>query len=158
MSVWGVTNTPPADIPPDPATVAPPIDPTVTTTVYAATEFLYTGVDPIQTGVAEGTIEPVRVAVLRGKVTTRDGNPLPGVTITVHNHPEFGQTLTRLDGIFDLAVNGGGLMTVHYAREGYLTVQRQINVPWQDYAWLPAVTLITLDPKVSQVDLAAPGM
>lgn len=39
-------------LPPDPETVAPPIDPTVATTTYAATEFLYTGSNPIQTGVA----------------------------------------------------------------------------------------------------------
>ena len=41
-------------IPPDPGTVAPPVDPTVPTTVISSTLFLYTGPDPIQTGVAPG--------------------------------------------------------------------------------------------------------
>ena len=45
----------------------------------------------------------------------------------VLNHPEFGQTLSRADGIFDLAVNGGGLLTVDYQKAGYLKVQRQVS-------------------------------
>ena len=102
----------PEAIPPDPSTVAPAIDPTVATTVASATEFLYTGTNPIQTGVAPETIEARRAAVLRGKVLDRDGNPLPAVTITILNHPEFGQTLSRLDGMFDMAVNGGGYLSV----------------------------------------------
>lgn len=108
------------NLPPDPATVAPPLDNTVATTLQAATEFLYTGANPIQTGVAVGTIDLVRVSVLRGKVLTRAGQPLPGVQITILNHPEFGQTLSRADGMFDMAVNGGGYLTVNYAKDGYL--------------------------------------
>ena len=64
--------------------VAPPVDPTVATTLYAATEFL-----------------PIRAAVLRGQVKDRDGQPIPGVTITVLGHPEFGTTTTRTDGMLD---------------------------------------------------------
>ncbi|HEX9803754.1 MAG TPA: Ig-like domain-containing protein, partial [Gammaproteobacteria bacterium] len=75
-------------VPPDPAHIAPPIDPTVPTTVYASTAFLYSGSNPIQRGVEPGTIEERRAAVLRGKVTTRGGTPLPGVTITVKGHQE----------------------------------------------------------------------
>lgn len=138
-------------LPPDPATVAPPLDPTAVTTLGPATEFLYTGANPIQTGVAAGTIEHRRVAVLRGAVKDRDGQPVPGVRITIDSHDEFGQTLTRADGMFDLAVNGGGLLTVRYEKPGYLTVDRQVKTPWQDYVWAPEVVLITLDPQVTSV-------
>ena len=72
--------------------------------------------NPIQTGVAANTIKPERVAVLRGKVLDRSGQPLSGVTVTVLNHPELGQTKSRTDGLFDLAVNGGGLLTIKHAR------------------------------------------
>jgi RHS repeat-associated protein len=139
--------------PPDPATVAPPLDRTVATDLATATEFLYTGSDPIQTGVVSGTIEARRVAVLRGRVLTQAGEPLSGVEITVLNHPEYGQTLSRLDGMFDMAVNGGGPLTVSYARDGYLPVQRHVNAPWQDYAWLPEVVLIPLDSQVTTIIL-----
>ena len=81
-------------LPPDPSTVAPPLDKSVVTSMHAATEFLYTGTNPIQTGVAQGTIEAKRAAVLRGQVTNREGDPLTGVAITILNHPEYGQTLS----------------------------------------------------------------
>ena len=95
-----------------------------------ATAFLYTGPNPIQTGVAEGTIDPVRVAVIRGRVLDRQDNPLPGVNITVHNHSEFGQTMSRADSRFDMAVNGGGQLTLQYAKDSYLPAQRQVDTPW----------------------------
>jgi RHS repeat-associated protein len=141
-------------LPPDPARVAPPVDPTVATSLLAATQFLYTGANPIQTGVAAGTIELRRVAVLRGKVTTRDDAPLKGVKISVLGHPEFGQTLTREDGAFDLAVNGGGPLTLKYEKQGFLAAQRQVVVPWRDYAWLPDVVMIGFDPAVTPINLA----
>jgi RHS repeat-associated protein len=145
----------PEGIPPDPSTVASSIDPTVTSTVAKATEFLYTGTLPIQTGVAPGTIEPKRAAVIRGKVLTREGNPLPGVAVTILNHPEYGQTMSRLDGLFDIAVNGGGTLTVDYRKEGCLPAQRQVKVPWQDYVWAPEVALVGLDPQATAIDLGS---
>ena len=148
----------PAMIPPDPATVAPPLDPTVPTTLITATEFLYTGANPIQIGVTPGTIDPERVVVLRGRVLDRTGQPISGVTINVSGHPEYGQTLTRLDGGFDLAANGGARLLLQYAKSGLLPVQRRVLVPWQDYVWLPDVVLIARDSKVSAIDLSASGM
>jgi RHS repeat-associated protein len=142
-------------LPPDPATVASPIDPTVASTLAATTEFLYTGSNPIQRDVAPGTIGPRRAAVLRGVVRTRDNNPLSQVAIRIKGHPEFGQTLTRADGMFDMAVNGGGVLTVEYHKDGFLPVQRQINVPWQNYALLPDVVMVPLDGKVTTIDLTA---
>lgn len=141
-------------LPPDPATVEIPIDRTVATTQLDANAFLYTGENPIQTGVAAGTINAQRAAVLRGQVKTRDGFPLPGVTVTVLSHPEFGQTLTRPDGLFDLAVNGGDRLTVTYAKAGYLPAQRAVMVSWQDYTWLPEIVLIPLDPQVTAINLS----
>ena len=141
-------------LPPDPSTVAPPVDPTVATTLFAATEFLYTGADPIQTGVAAGSINPVRVAVIRGRVLNRSDAPLSGVTISVLSHPEFGSTLSRADGRFDLAVNGGGVLTLDYQKSGWLPAQRQVEAPWQDYAIADDVVLVQLDPVVTPIDFS----
>jgi RHS repeat-associated protein len=143
----------PGGLPPDPSRVAPPNDPTVATTVFQATTFLYTGSNPIQRGVSAGTIEPMRAAVLRGRITDRNGNPLAGVKATVLGHPEFGHTLSRADGLFDMVVNGGGVLTVQYQRDGLLPAQRKVNVPWQDYAWLPDVVLIAPDSQVNAIRL-----
>ena len=146
---------PDTGLPPDPASVAPPLDQTITTTLDTATAFLYTGANPIQTGVAAGTIDPVRAAVLRGSVMNRDGSPLPGVIISILDHPEYGQTLSRADGMFDLVVNGGGLVMVNYAKDGLLPAQRQVQTYWQDYAVVADVALIPLDTRVTAIDLTA---
>ena len=80
----------PEALPPDPVTVATEIDPAVVTTVFDSTAFLYNSANPIQRGVAAGTIDFVRAAVVRGMVTIRGGQALSGVTITVAGHPEMG--------------------------------------------------------------------
>lgn len=137
-----------------PPSVAPPLDPTVPSTMDLATEFLYTGPNPIQTGVAQGTIDPTRVAVIRGRVLDKANTPLPGVAVSVVGRPELGQTLSRSDGWFDLAVNGGGRLTLRYAMSGYLPAQRQANAPWHDYVVLDDAVLVQQDTKVTTVDLA----
>lgn len=142
-------------LPPDPADVAPALDAGVATDLHRASEFLYTGDPPIQTGVTPDTIDPRRVAVLRGRVRTRDGQPLPGVTITIHGRSDYGQTVSRADGMFDMVVNGGSPLTVNYNIEGYLQAQRQIRPSWQRYAWLPDVVLIPLDAEVTAIDLSS---
>ncbi|MCC6965793.1 MAG: Ig-like domain-containing protein, partial [Nitrospira sp.] len=146
----------PMPLPPDPSAVAPPINPTTATSLADSTAFLYTGANPIQTGVTAGTIQAKQAAVLRGKVSTRDGFPLPGVTVTVMNHPEFGQTLTRPDGQFDLAVNGGQALTLSYSKTGFLPAQRQTTVPWQDFVAAPETILIPLDAQVTSITANAP--
>lgn len=138
-------------IPPDPASVAPPLDKTVATVLSSATAFLYSGPNPIQTGIAAGVIEPKRAAVIRGRVLARDNTPLPGVQITIQGHPEFGQTLSRADGMFDMAVNGGGVLAINYTKAEYLPIQRQVNVPWQDYVIAPEAILIKLDAQVTPI-------
>ncbi len=146
-------NPDPTPPPPNPEDVAPSIDPTVSTTLGAATQFLYTGPNPIQTGVAPGTIIPVRAAVLRGRVVTRGGAALPKVKITILNHPEFGQTFSRADGWFDLAVNGGGWLAVNYEKLGFIPVHRRENVSWQDYSYIPEVVMIGYDNQVTSMAL-----
>jgi YD repeat-containing protein len=75
------------------------------------------------------------------------------VKVTVSGHPEYGHTFTRANGMFDLAVNGGALLTLEYEKAGLLPAQRQVQVPWQDYAWLPEVVLIPLDSRVTAIAL-----
>ena len=143
-------------LPPDPATVAPALNRTVATTIATATAFLYTGANPIQTGVVAGTIDPTRAAVLRGTVKTRAGGALSGVTVSVLQHAEFGQTISRADGAFDLAVNGGGSLVVSYAKSGYLPLQRQVSVPQLDYRSVPDVVMIPTDSASATIDFTTP--
>ena len=150
----GYNPTNPADRPrPDPVSVAPQPNLSETTLLYNSSSFIYTGSSPIQSGVVEGTFDQKRVAVLRGKVLNRNNSPLAGVFIEVVGHPEFGQTQSRTDGMFDLVVNGGGVLTVNYRKTGYLPAQRKVDVPWQDYLVVEDVVLITRDAQTTVVDL-----
>jgi YD repeat-containing protein len=142
-------------LPPDPSTVAPPVAPGVATTVGASTSFLYSSSNPIQVGVLPGTIVPQHASVIRGKVLDNVNAPLAGVKITILNHPEFGQTLSRSDGMFDLAVNGGAPVIVKYEKSGLISSQRQVQVSWGDYANAPDVVLIPQDTQVTTLDLTS---
>ncbi len=133
------------------APVAPPLDPTVAVPAATATAFLYSGSNPVQTGVAPGTIEPARASVLRGRVLTRGGAPLAGVQITILDHPEFGETHSRSDGMFDLVTNGGGTLVAKYAAAGFIPVQRQVAAAAQDFCPLPDVVMIGYDPLATTV-------
>ncbi|PSQ91899.1 MAG: hypothetical protein BRD57_03690, partial [Proteobacteria bacterium SW_6_67_9] len=148
-----VATRPRATAPDNPAEVAPEPPARGSPPLAESAEFLYTGADPIQGGVAPGTIEDRRVAVLRGQVTDRQGEPLVGVTITIADHPELGRTQTRADGGFAMAVNGGGVLTVEYRKEGYLTVQRQVEPEWRDWAVVDEVAMTPLSDKVTTIDL-----
>ncbi len=141
--------------PPDPLSIAPPLDRSVATDPGTATAFLYTGSTPVQAGVAAGTIDPRRAALLRGRVLTRDGTGVSGVRASLVGHPELGWTRTRSDGRFDLVVNGGGSLTVRLAKTGLLPVDRQVDVPWQDYVNLPDVVMLAKDTATTAVDLSA---
>jgi hypothetical protein len=106
----------------------------------------------VQQAVSAGTIQPRQVAVLRGYVTDRSGSGIGGVRVSLLGHPEFGYTDTRSDGHYDLAVNGGGPMTVSFDRQGYIPAQRMVQAPWEDYANVDPVALVPYDPQSTQID------
>ena len=149
--------TPPApgpklDPPVEPATIAPEVKAEEATSVKDATSFLYEGGNAIQQGVEAGTIKEKRVAVLRGRVTNRQGTQIAGVKVSVADHGEYGHTATQADGGYDIAVNGGGPLTIVFEREGYIPVQRMVEVPWQDYADVDPVVMVPFDGKETDVD------
>lgn len=142
-------------VPPDPATLAPPNAKGVATKLSDSVAFLFTGPDAIQSGVVAGTIEDRRIAVIRGRVSDREGKPMPAVRVRVLDHPEFGQTFSRADGQYDLAVNGGARLTLQFDKAGVLPAQRQVQAPWRNFVAAPDVSLIEVDDKVTVVDLAS---
>jgi RHS repeat-associated protein len=144
----------PGPLPPDPSEVAPPVEQGVPTDMADSTEFLYEGANPVQTGVEPDTIEDKRVAVLKGRVLNSLGEPVPGVRITVLDHPEYGETLTREDGQFDIAVNGGSTVTLVYEKDRYMPAQRQVEAPWRDFATLEDAVLVGFSKRVTDLDLA----
>jgi RHS repeat-associated protein len=145
------------DAPPD-ATVPLPPDATVVqqpttgpSTFADSTSFLYSGPSALQSGVASGAIVAQRAAVIHGRVLAAGGAPIGGVVATIAGHAEYGQMSSRADGSFDLAVNGGGALVVRLRHAGYVAADRQVDVPWQDYAVVPDVVLVALDGNVTTI-------
>ncbi len=141
----------------DVALAAPAVGTDRPTDFAASTAFLYSGDSPAQQGVTAGAIADGRVAVVRGHVVDLAGQPVPGVRVSVLSHPELGFTRTRLDGMFDLAVNGGGQLDLDYRIPGYLPVQRSDTVPWHDFVAVPDVALTPLDAAVTSIVSGAAG-
>lgn len=137
----------PADIaPPRPAVGSPPFRDTI--------DFLFAGGDPVQRGVDPDTIDAERASVLRGAVFDAEG-PLSGVRVSVLNRPEYGLTVTRGDGAYDLAVNGGAPLTLRFERAGYVEAQRLATPPARDYGSVDDVVLVPYDDDVTTVAMGA---
>ena len=145
-------------IPPDPATVATAPSNGVVTLLGDSTAFLYTGSNPIQTGMTTGTIAALRSAVLRGRVLDQAGATVAGVMVTIEGHGEYGQTLTRTNGMYDMAVNGGSALNVTFSKSGYLAAQRTVDVPWQEYVILDDVMMKQADTNVTHLTLRGRNM
>jgi RHS repeat-associated protein len=142
------------DLTPPPVLVAPPVDPTVPQTAAAAVEFLYEGPNAIQVGVDPEEIDEDRVSLLRGRVLDDQGQPLSNVFVSIKDRLEFGYTRSRADGWFDMAVNGGGSLVVHYEKPNYLPADRQVEVDWNGGALVDDVALLGLDEQATAVELA----
>jgi len=142
-------------LPPDPATVATKNAITVVQPLADQVRFLYAGPNAIQTAVAPGAIADNRVAVMRGVVRNATGAPLAGVHVTAVGHPQFGEALTRVDGGWDFALNGGGVVSLQFAKSGYLPAQRLIQSQWHDRKVLDDVFLVPYDSAVTAVSMNA---
>jgi len=133
-------------------------------TVLTATEvasfrnqigFLFRGSSHIQTGADTTKILTGAESVIRGFVAGRDYDALPGVTVSVLGHPEFGSTKSLNDGWFDLAVTGGATYTLRFKRDDFLEAQRQVLALALDYAVMDTVAMIGRSATWSYVDTSA---
>lgn len=112
----------------------------------------------IQKNVSSGAIQANRVAVIRGRVLDAAGDPLSGVRVSILGISGYGFTLTRVDGMYDLAVNGGGDFTLVFAKSGWISAQRRTTTPWRDYVFLDDVMMMSYDGNATVVQMNAPAM
>lgn len=136
-----------------PTLTASTLSTTGITPFYNAVRFLFTGSSPIQTIADTSDLQPDLIGVVRGRVLGRDFGPIANVTVSVLGGDSLGSTVTRNDGSFDLAVNGGRQYTLCFRKSKYLESQRKIMVPANDYAVLDDVALIGITARFSVVDL-----
>ncbi len=65
--------------------------------------------------------------------------------------------MSRGDGNYDLAYNGGGRVTVAFRRDGYLPLDRTFTTRWNDVTHLDDVILLEPDPIAHWVAFGANG-
>jgi len=93
--------------------------------------------------------DPKRFSVITGLVQDLAGSPIADVSVTIHDHPEYGTVATDADGRFSIPVEGGGTITVVYQKDGLLTAHRKVYVPWNDIAIAKSIVMIAEDPAAT---------
>jgi hypothetical protein len=95
--------------------------------------------------------DPKRFSVITGLVQDLAGSPIADISVTILDHPEYGTAITDAEGRFSIPVEGGGILTVVYQKDGLLTVQRKVYVPWNEIAIAKTIVMIAEDPASTTV-------
>ncbi|KAK5979512.1 hypothetical protein GCK32_016163, partial [Trichostrongylus colubriformis] len=93
--------------------------------------------DSVQSYSDHSQFNESRISVIRGRVVWNGGAisdskstvALPGVRVSDAANPLYGFTLTRLDGEFDLLVNGGRTVSLQFLRSPFQRIKRSVYVP-----------------------------
>ncbi|XP_063059873.1 teneurin-2 [Engraulis encrasicolus] len=93
-------------------------------------------------------------SLIRGQVLTTDGTPLVGVNVTFVKYPQYGYTMTRQDGMFDLVANGGGAVTLRFDRAPFLSQERTVWLPWNRFFAMDTLVLKTEENTFPSCDLS----
>jgi RHS repeat-associated protein len=102
----------------------------------------------------DATIEaydPRRFSVVTGLVRDLDGLPIADVSVTIHDHPEYGTVSTDGECRFSIPVEGGGTITVVYQKEGLITAHRKVYVPWNDIAVAETIQMVEEDSAATTI-------
>jgi RHS repeat-associated protein len=103
---------------------------------------------------ADATVEEYdakRFSLITGLVHSIEDSPISDVSVTLHNHPEYGTVLTDAQGRFSLPIEGGATLTVVYQKDGFITAHRKVYVPWSDIAITETIQMIAQDPAATTV-------
>ncbi|XP_060800606.1 teneurin-m isoform X2 [Amyelois transitella] len=119
--------------------------PAITASFFERMKFLIDE-GSLQNYAKQETFNESRSAVIRGRVVTSLGSGLVGVRVSTST-PLEGFTLTREDGWFDLLVNGGGAVTLHFGRAPFKRSSQVVYVPWNEVVIIDEVVMTTSDEK-----------
>ncbi len=107
--------------------------------------------DLIPTDATLDEYDTKRFSLITGRVRSIDDTPISHVSVTLHSHPEYGTVFTDHEGRFSLPVEGGTTLTVVYQKNGFITANRKVYVPWNDIAIAETIRMIAQDPLSTTV-------
>ncbi|XP_075053488.1 teneurin-3 isoform X12 [Mixophyes fleayi] len=93
-------------------------------------------------------------SVIRGQVLTADGTPLIGVNVSFLHYPNYGYTITRQDGMFDLVANGGASLTLMFERAPFLTQYHTVWIPWNVFYVMDTLVMKKEENEIPSCDLS----
>ncbi|XP_034637648.1 teneurin-1 [Trachemys scripta elegans] len=89
-----------------------------------------------------------RACVIRGQVVAFDGTALVGVNVRFLHRSDYGYTISRQDGSFDLVAIGGISVTLVFDRSPFISEKRTLWLPWNRFIVVEKVVMqrTELDP------------
>uniref|UniRef100_A0A8C8RBK7 Teneurin-1 n=1 Tax=Pelusios castaneus TaxID=367368 RepID=A0A8C8RBK7_9SAUR len=82
-----------------------------------------------------------RACVIRGQVVAFDGTALVGVNVSFLHHSDYGYTISRQDGSFDLVAIGGISVTLVFDRSPFISEKRTLWLPWNKFIVVEKVVM-----------------
>lgn len=79
-----------------------------------------------------------------------------GVRVGVSSDPLLGFVVSRENGWFDIMVNGGGSVTLHFQREPFKPRERRLIVPWNEIVVTDDVMMSVSGEETGEKDVSDP--
>ncbi|KAM4798562.1 teneurin-1 isoform X2 [Urocitellus parryii] len=95
-----------------------------------------------------------RACVIRGQVVAVDGTPLVGVNVSFLHHSDYGFTISRQDGSFDLVAIGGISVILIFDRSPFLSEKRTLWLPWNQFVVVEKVVMQRVVPDPPSCDIS----
>ncbi|XP_042681044.1 teneurin-1 isoform X3 [Centrocercus urophasianus] len=101
------------------------------------------------------SFESRRACVIRGQVVAIDGTPLVGVNVSFLHHNEYGYTISRQDGSFDLVAVGGISVTLVFDRSPFISEKRTLWLPWNRFVIVDKVVMQRAESDIPSCDVSS---
>ncbi|NXK66126.1 TEN1 protein, partial [Sylvietta virens] len=101
------------------------------------------------------SFESRRACVIRGQVVAIDGTPLVGVNVSFLHHHEYGYTISRQDGSFDLVAVGGISVTLVFDRSPFISEKRTLWLPWNRFIIVDKVVMQRTESDTPSCDVSS---
>uniref|UniRef100_A0A8C0FUX5 Teneurin-1 n=1 Tax=Bubo bubo TaxID=30461 RepID=A0A8C0FUX5_BUBBB len=101
------------------------------------------------------SFESRRACVIRGQVVAIDGTPLVGVNVSFLHHNEYGYTISRQDGSFDLVAVGGISVTLVFDRSPFISEKRTLWLPWNRFIIVDKVVMQRTESDTPSCDISS---